>query len=244
MQRPRRGDGRVLLPQRTGSRIARIGEYLSAGRCLPLVEREEVGLLHIDLAAHLADRGKVAALELLRHVLERADIGGDVLAFGAVAPRRGAHQFAVLVAQRHRQAVDLRLGQEGDRLVVCEFQEATDALDEIDHVLLAERIVQRQHRHRMPHLGETARRRGADGERQAALGDEIREFLLDGVVAPAQRIVFGVGDSWRIVLIVALVVLGDLRLQPRMLALCLPRRHRVDIERFVVTRHGVSRRRT
>ena len=81
---------------------------------------EEIRLGHVDLAAHLADFRHVAALELLRHVLERPDIGGDVLALGAVAARGGGDEFAVLVAQRHRQAVDLRLGVEGDFFVVAQ----------------------------------------------------------------------------------------------------------------------------
>ena len=48
-------------------------------------------------------------------VVDGADIGGDVLARRAVAARRRLHQFAVLVAQRHRQPVDLRLGGEDER---------------------------------------------------------------------------------------------------------------------------------
>ena len=90
-----------------------------ARRFLPLVQREERLLGHVDLAAHLADFRHVLALEALRHLLDRLDIGGDVLAFGAVAAGGGGDKFAILVAQRHRQPVDLRLGAEGDRLVVA-----------------------------------------------------------------------------------------------------------------------------
>ncbi len=38
---------------------------------------------------------------------------------------------------------------------------------------------------------------------------------LDGVKAPAQRVIFGVGNFWRIVLIVGFVVTFDLERQPR-----------------------------
>ena len=69
---------------------------------------------HIDFAAQFAGGGNVAALQLVRNVLDGADIGGDVLALEAVAAGRRAHQFAVLVAQRQRQAVDLRLGDDGE----------------------------------------------------------------------------------------------------------------------------------
>ena len=46
----------------------------------------------------------------MRHRLQHLDIGGDVLALAAVAARRRGDQFAVQVAQRHGQAIDLGLG--------------------------------------------------------------------------------------------------------------------------------------
>ena len=174
-ERARGGDARVLLAQRAGGGIARIGEDLLARRLLPLVELEEIGLGHVDLAAHLADFRHVAAFELLRHVLQRADIGGDVLAFAAVAAGGGGDEFAVLVAQRHRQAVDLRLGAEGDLLVVAELEEAADAGDEIDDVLLGEGVVEREHRHRVAHFLEAAGGRGADPARR-----RIRRAIRSG----------------------------------------------------------------
>ena len=42
---------------------------------------------------------------------------------------------------------------------------------------------------------------------------------LDRAIALAQRVVFGVRDGRRVVLVVALVVLGELRMQPRVLGL-------------------------
>src|ERR1035437_5469320 len=92
-ERTRGGDARVLLAQRAGGRITRIGEDLLVRRLLPFVEFEEIGLGYVDLAAHLADFRNAAHLELKRHVLQRADIGGDVLAFAAVATGgRGAER--------------------------------------------------------------------------------------------------------------------------------------------------------
>ena len=52
-QSPRGGNRRVLLAKRSGSGIARIGEYLGAGRFLRRVQRQEIRLVHIELAAHL-----------------------------------------------------------------------------------------------------------------------------------------------------------------------------------------------
>ena len=51
----------VLLPERAGGGVARVGEDLAAGRFLPLVQRLEVGLGHVDLAAHLEARPAAAA---------------------------------------------------------------------------------------------------------------------------------------------------------------------------------------
>ena len=218
-ERPRSGDGRILLAQRTRRRIARIGEDGVAGRLLAFVEREERLLGHVDLAANLADLGHRAAFQLLRHVLERADIGGNVLALGAVTARRGGDEFAALVAQRHRQPVDLRLGAEVDAVVVAELEEALDAADEVEHVLFGERVVERQHRHRVPDLLEFARWRRPDLLRRRIRGDEFRKPFLDGVEALTQRIVFGVGDARRVILIVAPVVSLELQRQPHQLDL-------------------------
>ena len=185
---------------------------------LLLVQREKRLLGHVDLAAHLADVGHVAAFQLLRNVLQRADIGGDVLALRAVAAGRGGDEFAALIAQRHRQPVDLRLGGKID-LVVAELEKALDAADEVEHVLFGKRVVERQHRHRVPDLPEAPRRRRADLLRRRVRRDEFGKALLDGVVALAQRVVFGVGDAWRVVLIVALVVPFELQRQPHVLDL-------------------------
>ena len=137
----------------------------------------------------------------------------------AVAARRAGDQLAVLVAQRHRQAVDLRLGAKSDLLVVRQPQEAADAADEIDDVFLGEGIVERQHRHRVPDLGEARRRRRADALRQAFARAQLRKARLDRAVAPPQRVVVGVGDGGRVFLVIAPVVLGDFGAKPRVLGL-------------------------
>src|SRR6185437_10158968 len=49
-------------------------------------------------------------------------------------------------------------------------------------------------------------RRRADLLRRRIGGDELREAGLDGVETLAQRVVFGIGDAGRVLLVVALVV--------------------------------------
>ena len=111
-QRPGGGDPRVLLPERAGGGVARVGE-----RRLALLDHAGVDVgegrdREVDLAAHLEQLRDVVPGQLLRDALHRADVGGDVLPRGAVAAGGGAHQPALLVDDRDRDAVDLELAQE------------------------------------------------------------------------------------------------------------------------------------
>src|SRR4030095_3809596 len=54
------------------------------------------------------------------------------------------------------------LGGEREGLVGGELEEAADAVDETRHVVFRERVVEREHRHRVTHLGEAPGRRRAD----------------------------------------------------------------------------------
>ena len=182
-ERARRGDRGILLAQRAGGRVARIGEHLPAGRGLAPVEIEECRLRHVDFAAHLADDGHVPAAQLSGNIFQRPHIGGDILAHAAVAASRGIHQATMFVPQRQRETVDLWFGGENDRLVGTELEEAADALDEIPHVVLVEGVVERKHRDRVPHLGESARRLRADPARRRIRANQLGEARLDLVVA-------------------------------------------------------------
>src|SRR6185437_15588561 len=135
-------NGGNLLAQRTCGRIAGIGEDLLAGGFLTFVERKKGLLRHIDFAAYLADFWHIAALELLRNVLERADIGGDILPFGAIATRCSGDEFTFLVPQRHRKPVNFRLSAERKLFGVVELQEAANTGNKVYHVLFAKRIVE------------------------------------------------------------------------------------------------------
>ena len=114
-ERTPRGDARIELAQRTGGGVARIGEGRLARRGLPGVQRGEIGMAHVDFAARLENARR--ALQAVRDRLDRAHVGGDVLALEAVAARRRLDELAVFVAQIARQAVDLRLGRQGERRV-------------------------------------------------------------------------------------------------------------------------------
>ena len=58
-------------------------------------------------------------------------------------------------------------------------------------------------------LAKPGGRRGADPARRAVGADQLREARLDRVVAPAQRVVIGVGDLGRVLGVVEPVVMRD-----------------------------------
>ncbi len=100
MQRARGGHPGVELAERAGRGIARIGEHGTAGGGLLLVELQERGPSHVDLAADLTDIGGSTAAHFCRNVADATDVGGDVFPHRAVTAGRAAHQHAALVAQR------------------------------------------------------------------------------------------------------------------------------------------------
>jgi hypothetical protein len=110
-QRAGGGHPRVLLPQRAGRGVAGIRERCPARLDQLGVELLEAGDREEHLAAHLEEVRQAGAPQPAGDVGERAQIGRDVLAGAAVAAGRAAHQPAVVVEQRHREAVDLELAE-------------------------------------------------------------------------------------------------------------------------------------
>src|SRR5690606_30036014 len=82
LQRPRAGHLGILLAEAARGRIARVGKGLSALGHAP-VECHEVVAPHVDLATNLDQVGG-AGRQPLRHLVEGAYIGCDVLARRAV----------------------------------------------------------------------------------------------------------------------------------------------------------------
>jgi hypothetical protein len=167
---------------------------------------------HIDLAAHLQDRG--ARHETQRNILQGTQIGGDVLAFYAVAARRALNEQTLLVAQAGRQPVDLGLGRDDEFVVFLETQKAAHTRHKIRHVLVVNALSSDSiGRHARPwQISRWAARR----LRGWAVGPhEIGKARLDGGIAPAQSVIVRVGNLGRVVLKVAPVMRGDLVGQSR-----------------------------
>ena len=214
-QRASGGDRGVLLAQRTGGGVAGIGELARLlarlGRFLrqPGVERGEIGLAHIDLAAHLEHVRRVGG-QRLGDVGDGADILGHVLADRAVTAGQRLDQPPIDIAQRTGQAVDLGLGGQGDGLVVGQLQIAADAADEILDLLVGKGIVQAGHRPGVRHLGQMRGRGRADLGVGRVGADQMREGGLDRSVATNQRVIIRIRNLGRILGMVEAVVMGDL----------------------------------
>ncbi|MNX79614.1 hypothetical protein D3C86_1112500 [compost metagenome] len=207
-QRPLGGDARVQLPQAAGGGVARIDEGLLAGLGLAFIELVELGAVHEDLAAHF-QHGRRLAAQLQRNRLDGPHVGGHVLAGLAVAARGGLHEPAVLVAQRHRQAVELQfagvfhglIGRLGgaEQVVAVSWrgrggpaQPLGAAAVEIDDIFVGEAIVQRQHRHAMPHGIERGQRRAAHALGGRIVGQQVGMLGLQRLEFAEQRVVLGV----------------------------------------------------
>ena len=135
---------RVDLAQTARGGVARIHERLFAFR-LPLpVQRREICETYVHFAPNLQPFGYVVARERVRQVAQCLEIGGHVLAGLAIASGGAEHELARLVVQRRREAVDLGLAVEHDRLVFPEIEEAPDAALELGQVVVVERVAERR----------------------------------------------------------------------------------------------------
>ena len=165
-----------------------------SGFALARIEASEIRLVHQYLTADIDLRRRCAAVEPQRNGAHGADVGGDILAGGAIAARGRLGEDAVFIAQVDRQTVEFELGRIFDFLVAMALrQRFFGAAVEGDDVGCVETVVQRQHRHRMRDLRKLAQRGRAD-----ALGGRVRAYqlrmcCLERLQFAEQLVVFGVG---------------------------------------------------
>jgi hypothetical protein len=142
MQATLGGDLRVDLAQRAGGGVARIDVGALAGGLGGCVERGEIIVPEVDLAAHLDDVRPAVARQTVRELADGLQVLRDVLADAAVTTGGALRQHAVLVAQRGREAVDLRLGGVGHS-ILSEAQEAANPGVELPGVVVGKGVVER-----------------------------------------------------------------------------------------------------
>ena len=208
------GDLRVELAQRAGSGVPRVRGELLALLGEALVQPVEGRDGEVDLAAHLERPRVLLAVDgahAERDRLDRAQVRGHVLPALAVAARRAADELTVLVHERDRGAVDLRLGDVRDGLI---------GVEPLAHVVrpLLERLVgrhllERPHRGEVVDFAELVRRRGADALRRRVGRDEVRMLLLERLQLVEEPVVVGVRDLRIVEDVVAVQVVLDLLAQ-------------------------------
>ena len=185
--------------QRSGRRVARVHERLLAGGGLLGVDLLEAGQRQVDLAAHLDLAGLGDAQ---RDRTDRPQVGRHVLAGGAVAPGGAAHEHAVAVEQRDRQPVDLRLGDQLERLVADPPLHTFRPLPEL---LLVAGVGQREHGLQVLHRREPARGRGAHAVGGRVRRDQRRIVSLELLQLAHQLVVLGIRHARVVEHVVAVV---------------------------------------
>ena len=213
-QWPGRSDARVQLSQRSGGGIARVGELLVTGGGLATIERDEFGLEHVNLTAHLGDIGRVG-WKHLRQPDDMADIGRDIFADSAIAPRCPGNQLTTFITQAGGQAVDFGLGEQRDRFIIAQPQKTPDPTDKIARFVIRKNIIKAEHRAAVRHLAKAGSDRRADLAARAVIAHQMRKLRLDGGIAADQRVIITIADAWCILGVVAPVVHGNLGSQQR-----------------------------
>ena len=186
----RRGDAGILLAQAPGRRVARVDEEPLVRLALPLVQIGERRERHEHLAAHLEQRRNVLALQALRDHADRAQVLGDVFTGHTVAPGRADREPSVLVLQRDRETVELRLGD-----VPHGFgDEPLDAGRPRAQVVERERVVEREHPHSVFDRGEGRHGTPAGSLRRRVGRDELGVLRLELAQLPHERVELGVAE--------------------------------------------------
>ena len=206
-ERPLRRYARILLAERAGSGIARIGEQLAPGLFLRCIERREIGFAHINFATNFKDIRDILASQSLRNSGDMGDIGSDILAHLPVPPRGRQHQRAMLIAQRAGEPVNLVLHGESDLGILREIEIALHPLRKFEQLLVRKRIVEAKH---PDFMGNFGKRRGGDVMpdllRRRIRAHQMRELRFQLGIAADQRIIFGIGNFRSIFSMIELVM--------------------------------------
>ena len=146
--------------------------------------------------------------------VNRADIGGDVLALEAVAAGRGLDEFAIHIAKATGKAVDLGLGRHRQRRVDAKPQKAPHAFAELHGLLVREGVRKGEHRHGVTDFRELFRWRSANPLVGGVLARKLRMLGLKLGVTAAEGVIVRVRKRRRIVGVVAPVGPGYLGPEP------------------------------
>ncbi len=199
---PGSGDRGIEVAQRArrgvaGIRKARLPFGVALG-----IQTIECSPIHDHLAANFVLR-PVRPGGLQRQRFDGPRILCHVLADGSVASRDRLVEPAVAIVRRQRKPVHLQLDRIAIGLIA---QQLAHAPVEVDQLALIERIVETQHRRRVPDLDESLARLAAHALRRRIRGRQFRMRGFERLQFAHHRVVFGVGDFRRIEHIVQMLV--------------------------------------
>ena len=201
-QRARCGHCRLLLAQRACRGVTRVREGVLAGGNHGLVELLKIGGGDEHFAADLYLFGVVISGQLLRDARNGAHVVGDVFAGGAVAAGCRTYEGAVAVEQVHRQAVDFQLGQP----LRCATGEVADALLGLGQpgaqLLEGEDVLEGVHALQVGDGRESFDGFTADFLSGRVIRNDERVLRLNDFEAAVERIVLGVGEEGRVLVVV------------------------------------------
>src|SRR5262249_24894685 len=99
-----------------GGDIAGVSVRSVAAAGLLFIEPHEIGVGHVDFAAHFELGRNIVTVKLQGNVANRSDVVCDVIADLTVAARRAQDKSTVFVEQRNSDAVDFQLHNPFDLL--------------------------------------------------------------------------------------------------------------------------------
>ena len=209
VERPGGGDLGVLLPQRPGRGVARVGERGLARVQQRLVQLAERLDRHEHLAPDLEDGRMPGAFQPRRDGGDGADIRRDVLAGAPVAPGGRLDQRAVPVDEVDGQPVDLQLTQVGT--LEPGAAELGRAVGPAAQVLVGEHVVQAEQPLQVLDRREQRGYRPVHGLGRRVRRAQVRVLLLERAQLAHLGVVVDVGDRGRIQDVVPVIGLGDLQ---------------------------------
>ena len=145
-------------------------------------------------------------MQLWRDAANGSEIGGDIVAGGAVAARCAASEDAFLITEINGEAVHFGLD---DPIEFFVRQDALNAIYKFAQFLLRIGVVEAQHRFEMLDRFESLKRLAADALRWRIGRDEIGKLFFQIEKLTIETVIVLVGDGRLGEDIVGMVVLAD-----------------------------------
>ena len=175
----------------------------------PGIECLKISLRHEHFAADFEDRGNIAR-QPMRNIRYGPHIGSYIFPHLPVASRGRLHQFAIFIAQRAGQAVNLILCRQRDRRIGWQIQKAPDTRDEILDIFIRKRVVEAHHPLGVGDLTQRRRFYGCTDLRVGAVRPhQLRKSSLQFVIPPDKRIELSIRNLGCVMRMIELVMMRD-----------------------------------